>query len=237
MGNLSKRERLLLMLCFVTIFVVINGFIGKAVYKKLNGSGRELEDLRIEKMQIEQLMAGAELWEKRKEWLDEHLPPPMVSVGRAQGELAEQLQQSLFEQKITIERQTLLEPVMTPFYDEVAVTLRIEGEAVKVNEWLTTLQSPEAFQTIKNIELELDNRSREKEPQAECEVTIARWFSPRASAAPTPPVAPDTPSVEPEAPATPATPATEAVPETEPKPAPVPATTQAPNSSSEKTGS
>ena len=187
MGNLSKRERLLLMLCFVTIFVVINGFLGKAVYNKLNGSGSELEDLQIEKMQLEQMTAGAELWDKRKVWLDENLPPPMVSVGRAQGELAEQLQQSLFEQKITIERQTLLEPVMTPFYDEVAVTLRIEGDAVKVNEWLTTLQSPESFQTIKNIELELDNRSREKEPQAECEVTIARWFSPRAN---TQPVAP-----------------------------------------------
>ena len=187
MGNLSKRERLLLMLCFVTIFLVTNAFIGKAVYNKLNGSGKELEDLEIEKMQLEQLTAGAELWEKRKVWLDEHLPPPMVSVGRAQGELAEQLQDSLFEQKITIERQTLLEPVMTPFYDEVAVTLRIEGDAVKVNEWLTTLQSPEAFQTIKNIELELDNRSREKEPQAECEVTIARWFSPRAGAQPAAP--------------------------------------------------
>lgn len=124
MGNLSKRERLLLMLCFTTIFVVVNAFIGVEVYKKLDGSDKELEDLAIEKMQLEQLMAGAELWEKRKVWLDEHLPPPMVSVGRAQGELAEQLQESLFEQKITIERQTLLEPVMTPFYDEVASTLR-----------------------------------------------------------------------------------------------------------------
>jgi hypothetical protein len=200
MGNLSKRERLLLMLCFTTIFVVVNAFIGTAVYKKLDGSGKELEDLKIEKMQLEQLTAGAELWEKRKVWLDENLPPPMVSVGRAQGELAEQLQQSLFEQKITIERQTLLEPVMTPFYDEVAVTLRIEGEAVKVNEWLTTLQSPEAFQTIKNIELELDNRSREKEPQAECEVTIARWFSPRAGAQPAAP-AEIAPAAEPQPPA------------------------------------
>jgi hypothetical protein len=200
MGNLSKRERMLLMLCFTTIFVVVNAFIGTAVYKKLDGSGKEVEDLKIEKMQLEQLTAGAELWEKRKVWLDEHLPPPMVSVGRAQGELAEQLQQSLFEQKITIERQTLLEPVMTPFYDEVAVTLRIEGDAVKVNEWLTTLQSPEAFQTIKNIELELDNRSREKEPQAECEVTIARWFSPRAGAQPAAP-AEIAPAAEPQPPA------------------------------------
>lgn len=199
MGNLNKRERLLLLLCLITIFAVVNAFVFRAVYKKLNGSKKELDSLAFEKAELEQLMGDAELWDKRKVWLDENLPPPMVSVGRAQGELAEQLQQSLFEQKINIDRQTLLEPVSTPFYDEVAVTLRIKGEAAKVNEWLTTLQSPKAFQTIKNIELELDTRSRETEPQAECEVTVARWFSPRAGAPPVEPAQESAPAVTPEA--------------------------------------
>ncbi len=215
MGNLNKRERLLLLLCLVTIFAVVNAFVFRAVYKELNGSKQELDSLAFEKAELEQLMGDAELWDKRKVWLDENLPPPMVSVGRAQGELAEQLQQSLFEQKINIDRQTLLEPVSTPFYDEVAVTLRIKGEAAKVNEWLTTLQSPKAFQTIKNIELELDTRSRETEPQAECEVTVARWFSPRAGAPPAEPTeapAEPTPATTPEpAAATPEAEATTAV--------------------------
>ena len=186
MRSLNSRERLLLTLCFLTIFLVVNGFVFRAVYKKLNGSKTELTALEGELMELQQLAGDAEFWQRRAQWVDENMPEPMVSVGRAQGELAEQLQQSLFERKITIERQTLLEPVSTEFYDEVAVNLRIEGDAVKVNEWLTTLQSPEAFQTIKNIELELDTRSKKTEPQAECEVTIARWFRPRGSAAPQP---------------------------------------------------
>lgn len=47
-----------------------------------------------------------------------------------------------------------------------------------VTEWLTTLQSPEKFQVIKDLEMELDLRSREPEPQAKCEITVARWFVP-----------------------------------------------------------
>lgn len=186
MRSLNSRERLLLTLCFLTIFLVVNGFVFRAVYKKLNGSKTEMSALEGELMELQQLAGDAEFWQRRAQWVDENMPEPMVSVGRAQGELAEQLQQSLFERKITIERQTLLEPVSTEFYDEVAVNLRIEGDAVQVNEWLTTLQSPEAFQTIKNIELELDTRSKKTEPQADCEVTIARWFRPRGSAPPQP---------------------------------------------------
>lgn len=186
MRSLNSRERLLLTLCFLTIFLVGNGFVFRAVYKKLNGSKTELTALEGELTELQQLAGDAEFWQRRAQWADDNMPEPMVSVGRAQGELAEQLQQSLFERKITIDRQTLLEPVTTEFYDEVAVNLRIKGDAVKVNEWLTTLQSPEAFQTIKNIELELDNRSKKTEPQADCEVTVARWFRPRGSAPPQP---------------------------------------------------
>ncbi len=195
MRSLNSRERLLLSLCFLTIFLVGNGFVFRAVYKKLNGSKTELDALQAEVLELKQLAADAEFWQRRAQWVDDNMPAPMVSVGRAQGELAEQLQQSLFERKITIERQTLIEPVTTEFYDEVAVNLRIEGDAVQVNEWLTTLQSPESFQTIKNIELELDTRSKKTEPQADCEITVARWFRPRSSAP-----APAEPETKPDAP-------------------------------------
>lgn len=183
MRSLNSRERLLLALCFLTIFVVANAFIFRAVYKRMNGSEAELDALESELFELRQFAGDAEFWQRRDQWVEEKMPPPMVSVGRAQGELAEQLQQSLFEQKISIERQTLLEPVTSQFYEEVAVNLRIRGDAVKVNEWLTTLQAPESFQVIKNLELELDNRSKKTEPQAECNVTVARWFRPRGSEA------------------------------------------------------
>ncbi|PAW63306.1 MAG: hypothetical protein B9S36_04960, partial [Verrucomicrobiia bacterium Tous-C2TDCM] len=61
---------------------------------------------------------------------------------------------------------------------EVAVRLEVEGAETAVIDWLTTLQGPDQFQVIKSLELELDNRSRELEPQAECEITIARWYHP-----------------------------------------------------------
>ena len=88
------------------------------------------------------------------------------------------LQDELFERKLTIDRQSLQDIEYNNFYTEVAVRLEIEGDEAVVTEWLTTLQSPEKFQVIKSLEMELDLRSREAEPQAECEITVARWFVP-----------------------------------------------------------
>ncbi|MCB1203116.1 MAG: hypothetical protein KDN18_02570, partial [Verrucomicrobiae bacterium] len=75
-------------------------------------------------------------------------------------------------------RQSLQEIVQESYYTEVAVRLEVEGAEKEVIDWLTTLQGPDKFQIIKELELKLDTRSREIEPQAECEITIARWYQP-----------------------------------------------------------
>ncbi|HRQ89669.1 MAG TPA: hypothetical protein PLA50_12785, partial [Bacteroidia bacterium] len=35
---------------------------------------------------------------------------------------------------------------------------------------------------IKDLKLELDTRSRELEPQAKCQITVARWYRPDTGA-------------------------------------------------------
>jgi hypothetical protein len=61
--------------------------------------------------------------------------------------------------------------------------------------WLLSLQGTDRFVVVKAIELELDNRAKEKTPQAECDITVARWFNPNPppgtpAPAPAAPVAP-----------------------------------------------
>jgi hypothetical protein len=68
------------------------------------------------------------------------------------------------------------------YANEVAVSMRVRGDQDTVLRWLFTLQSPERFTTIKNIELELDSRSKEKTPQVQCNLTVARWFNPNPPA-------------------------------------------------------
>lgn len=190
MRGLTTREKRLLGFCLLSIFIVANLFAARAVMRSLGGSSKKIAALKNELAENEMWLEEKDLWERRQEWLSQGLPPSLVrqriSVGNAQGDLMQSLQNDLLERKLKIERQSLLQPVVNAFYDEVAVNLRVKGDAAELTRWLATLQSPERFQVIKNIELELDGHSKEVEPQAECDITVARWFSPSAgdSAAP-----------------------------------------------------
>lgn len=188
MKGLTTREKRLLGLCLLTIFVMANLFAGRAVLRTLGGGKDKIVALKNELAENEMWLEEKDLWDKRRDWIQANLPPSLArqgkSVGNVQGELMQTLQNELFERKIRIDRQSLSEPVSNQFYDEVAVYLRIRGEAAVVTQWLSTLQSPEKFQVIKTLELELDDKAKEVEPQAECEVTVARWFAPSAGEAP-----------------------------------------------------
>lgn len=230
MRGLTTREKRLLGLCLLSIFLVANLFAGRAVMRALGGSKERITQLENELAENRMWLEEKDLWERRQSWLGENLPDSLVrqriSVGNAQGDLMQSMQNDVLERRLKIERQTLVEPQSTAFYDEVAVSFRVEGEAAEVNRWLATLQAPDRFQVIKNLELELDGRSREVEPQAECDITIARWFAPSAGVAPMPaeeapaPAETEPPAAEENsAPATPAetpeTPPTEAQPSSE----------------------
>jgi len=104
------------------------------------------------------------------------------TLGKEQGDLLQSLQDDLFDRKLEIESQSLQDIVHEHFYTEVAVRLTVRGEESEVVEWLTSLQGPEQFQVIKSLELELDTKSEETEPQAICQLTLARWFAPDADA-------------------------------------------------------
>lgn len=182
MRALNKREKWLLGLCLLTIFAVVNAFAVRAMVKALGGSGERIRELENRLADYEMWLEEAEQSAAKQKWLRIHLPRLDGSLGKAQGDLLQAMQDELFERKLEIERQNPQDIVRTEYYTEVAVRLRVEGDEKAVIEWLTTLQSPEKFQVIKALELELDRRSREEEPQAECEITIARWFLPEGSA-------------------------------------------------------
>ncbi len=181
MRALTVREKWLLGLCLGVIFVVGNAFAARSVLKVLRGSDAKIATLRS-------TLADHEMWVEetpkaaaRDAWLAETMPPlGGASMGKLQGELIQSLQDDLFERKLRIERQSLQDIVNSAFYTEVSVRLEVKGAESAVLEWLTTLQGPEKFQVIKSLELELDNRSKEIEPQAECEITIARWYHPES---------------------------------------------------------
>ena len=181
MRALTVREKWLLGLCFGVIFLIGNAFAARSVLKVLRGSDSKIETLTSTLADHEMWVEDAPKADAREKWLAEKMPHLGDStLGKLQGDLIQSLQDDLFERKLRIDQQSLQDIVSETFYTEVAVRLTVRGAETEVVGWLTTLQAPEKFQVIKAIELELDTKSKEVEPQAVCQITIARWYLPES---------------------------------------------------------
>jgi hypothetical protein len=192
--SLNQREKRLLALCLGTIFLVVNVLAFREFSIRRKAMMASLEDMEQRVAINNGLISDRPFWEKRLAWLDAHMPYT-DSAGRSQGQLLEDLQNAALDNELKITSQTLLEPLALDHCNEVAVSLRIRGDQDKMMRLLLLLQAPDTFTAIKSFDLQLDTRAREKTPQAECNLTVARWFNsepppgvqPAAEPAPTEP--------------------------------------------------
>lgn len=107
--------------------------------------------------------------------------PNTDSLGRAQGQLLEDIQNDALDWGIIAEQPTLpLASTPNSSFREVTVSVRLRGDQTTVLSWLATLQSPEKFQAVRELQIEIDSRAREKTPQVICNLTLARWFKPES---------------------------------------------------------
>ncbi|MCB1226138.1 MAG: hypothetical protein KDK99_10040 [Verrucomicrobiales bacterium] len=178
---LSSREKRLLAACFIVLILMASIILARGFLDRRTALLSRISSLEEQQRENEMWLADRAFWVKRANWLEDTMPST-ESLGRAQGQLLEEIQNAALDRKIKVEQQTLLEPETNGNYREVAVSLRLYGEQTTVLQWLTTLQSPEKFQLIKELDFELDTRSREPKPQARCNLTVARWFKPEPSA-------------------------------------------------------
>jgi hypothetical protein len=174
---LTTREKRLLAACLLVLVLMTAMIAANIVIQKRAALLKQISSLETQKRENAAWLGDRAFWEKRREWLLANMPAT-DSMGRSQGQLLEELQNQALEREVKIVTQTLLESASTPNYREVAVNLRLAGDLQKVLAWIATMQSPEKFQAVKEIEMDLDRRSRLPTPQADCKITIARWFKP-----------------------------------------------------------
>jgi hypothetical protein len=179
-AKLTPREKNLLLLCigvlvFMALAIVGNGFLGR---RKI--ALEKIATLQRQKQENDTWIKDRAFWEKRHLWLSEKMPTT-ESLGRAQGQLLEDLQNEALEMGFIMEQPTL-PPLATPTdsHREVTVAVRLKGDQSAVLQWLATLQSPEKFQAVRQLEIEIDTKAREKTPQVVCDLTLARWFKPES---------------------------------------------------------
>jgi hypothetical protein len=177
--SLTQRERRLLALCIGVLVLMGSALLGNEFLQRRTKASQRIAELENEKRENETWIRDRAFWEKRASWLSANMPTT-ESLGRAQGQLLEEVQNSALDLEIAVEQQTLVEPVTTENYREVAVSVRLRGDQATLLNWVGSMQSPEKFQSIKTFEFEIDRRAREKTPQAVCNLTLARWFQPEA---------------------------------------------------------
>lgn len=179
---LTQREKKLLAACIGALVLMATFIILKQFLDRRTAVLAKITALEGEKRENEGYLADRDFWEKRADWLQQNMPVT-ESLGTAQAQLLEEIQNVALDYQLQVQKQQLLPDsadakANAAIYREVAVEVRLRGDQTTLLGWLATLQSPEKFQAIKQLELEIDSRAKEKTPQVLCNLVLARWFKP-----------------------------------------------------------
>lgn len=180
---LTQREKRLLGACIGALMLMATFIMLKMFLDRRTAALAKVAALETEKQENEGYLADREFWDKRAAWLRDNMPVA-ESLGTAQAQLLEEIQNVALDYELQFQKPPVLLPESNDakqnaaVYREAAIEVRLRGDQTTVLSWLATLQSPEKFQAVKQLELELDPRAKEKTPQVLCNLVLARWFKP-----------------------------------------------------------
>ncbi|MEZ5387686.1 MAG: hypothetical protein R3F13_19430 [Prosthecobacter sp.] len=180
---LTPREKKLLGACISALVLMATFILLKQFLDRRSAVLAKISALESEKQENDIYMADREFWEKRAAWVERTLPET-ESLGSAQAQLLEEIQNVALDYELQFQKQPVLLPeskdakTNEAYYREAAIDVRLRGDQATVLGWLASLQSPELFQAVKQLELELDTKAKEKTPQVLCNLVLARWFKP-----------------------------------------------------------
>jgi hypothetical protein len=181
--TLNTREKRLLILCVLTIVVVGNALAVREFMSRRKAAVASIATLKEQETANRIWLNDRAGFEKRLAWIHQMMPYT-ASEGKSKGELLDFLSISARDVGLRPDNENPLDSLALElenkeiYANEVAVSMRLRGDLDTLQRWLLTLQGHDRFTVIKSIELELDSRTREKTPQAQCDITVARWFNP-----------------------------------------------------------
>ena len=178
--TLTDREKRMLFACIAVLLVAAAGLMADEFNGRRKALDTQIKTLKTEQKESEAWLNDRAFQEKRGGWLDANMPSA-ESLGLAQGQLLEEMQNAALDRELTVSKTTPNDSTKTANYQEVSVTMSLGGDLAVTLNWLATLQSPEKFQVIKSLEIEPDTKKKAKTPQCSCSLTLARWFKPEDS--------------------------------------------------------
>lgn len=168
---MKPSERRLLVLFFVLVAVVA-GLLGTrellAWQKRLHKAEDRLE---MTKLESQTLLAEAEMWNARNEWVNQ-TQPAMKDALEANQELTRAEEMARDRGLETLNRQ-LLEPETTGLYQQIGFTMTVKGPLPEVFRWLHRMQSPSDFRVIPSLKVAPDKQDPNL---VVATVQVWRWY-------------------------------------------------------------
>jgi len=170
---MKKSEKRLLIVFGIAMFIVAN-VIGEGIFAQRKADANAA--IETHKMQITEydlLLKNRARLDQQRGWLTSK-QPRFVSEEAAAGDVDEHITQCANASGVNVDSRKPTEPVSTPHYTQVAISVNVSGDAGAVTQFASLIQSQDGFYAVPSINFTTDRR----DPSIlRCAATIARWYS------------------------------------------------------------
>ncbi len=158
---MKASERRLLLVLGVLALLCITAVLVQRLLILQRSTARRVHSLELRQVESRAILAEADLWKARLEWLKEN-QPAMASENQASEELLEAVLSLANTHHLTVQKKQLHEVSAHPFYREVGVTLTMLGDLPNVFRWMHALLTPESFRLVSQLKILPDAKDPSK---------------------------------------------------------------------------
>ncbi len=173
MAALKKSEQRLLGIFLVVCLLVISFFLYTQLSKVQRRADNELRRLQLERLEIADLLADKEFWDRRQEWLRQ-AQPAFTTQEQAAQDLLDTVRGAARSNGIEIESEDLEEPRENEHYQSSVATVKGVADLESVLRWVYQLQTPKDFRAVTRFKLVPEKEDPER---VHCEVKVERWYA------------------------------------------------------------
>ncbi|WP_395744074.1 GspMb/PilO family protein [Prosthecobacter sp.] len=152
---MKASERRLLLILGVLAALCGAAVLSQRLLQQQRAVERREQVLQLQQIEGRAMLAEAELWKQRLDWL-QGAQPAMTSENQASEDLLETLLAAAAAQELTVQKKQLHEPVTAAYYREVGVTLTVRGTLPSVFRWMHGLLDPSAFRVVSQMKITPD---------------------------------------------------------------------------------
>lgn len=177
--RMNKRERVLSMLVGGTVFLLLNYFIWSSLFGMLSQTRADLATRQSMRKQQSVFLKERSLWDKRDNWLKKS-QPQLKSPAEA-SLLLDEVKQVAAKHNIVLENPQLGTGESTPNHQAAFASVETKSAWPPLVRFMYDVQQPESFVVFESVNLQIDAADP---TTMRGKFKIARWFTPKAGAAP-----------------------------------------------------